>query len=144
SGPRTNSSQSLVLTPKPWSRTRDSPPRVRPRGRAGRRHRAAAPVRSPAARRARPARAERSRAGRAPGDRRRRPARSVSWSAVPGGLAEKECVQLVAVEIAEVAGVEAVTARARRALVLAAERQGLLVERVDPGLAVDHDRDHDA
>src|SRR5262245_30601449 len=59
-------------------------------------------------------------------------------------LADEEGVQLVAVEIAEVAGVEAVAALARRAFVGAAELERLLVDRVDLLLARRGERDHHA
>jgi TetR/AcrR family transcriptional regulator len=60
------------------------------------------------------------------------------------GSADEERVQLVAVEVAEVAGVEARAARTRRALVLAAERERLRVDLVDLLLARCEQRDHHA
>src|SRR5690349_9937782 len=65
---------------------------------------------------------------------------------LPGGLssAHEERVQLVAVEVAEVAGVEVVAARAGLAFVGAAERQRLLVDRIDLFLRLGCERDHHA
>src|SRR6185295_114399 len=59
--------------------------------------------------------------------------------------AHHERIELVAVEIAEIGGVEATfAARAGRALVSAAERQRQLVDAVDLRLVLRRERDHDA
>src|SRR5262252_1434412 len=78
--------------------------------------------------------------------RARREIGGVAAATPPGEekLAHEERVQLVAVEIAEVAGVEARAARAGRAFVLAAEGERFLVEGVHLLLARGGERDHDA
>src|SRR5262245_16982857 len=66
------------------------------------------------------------------------------WTRRSSRLSEKHCRELVAVEVAEIRGIEAVTALARRAFVAAAERQRLRVQATDLFLACCTKRDHGA
>jgi hypothetical protein len=59
-------------------------------------------------------------------------------------LPHVEEIQLVAVEISKVAGVETVAARPRSSFILGAEFKGLAVQCIDLGRAIDHQRNHDA